>query len=234
MWMEQSDVTKYLGDNQDPQTIIDKFYGVALAKLNELTCNALVPEGNATRPAIVQGDGTTLKLEAWYSGVTRVVTADGKELPHELWAFTPTVGVTGPDGRMGTTYGSTVELKEEFSTGDVMSVDGTYGFVDLPSTLKHALLAFMGAYMSRESGQDTIRSKSIEDVSVSTESRTDRTPEEIALETQQPTVDLWSLCDDKYNLGELSFPTKITRYPYYYGYEDRNMGGGQNAIGNVH
>lgn len=235
-WITTSAVDNYFqGQSVNSQNLIDKYITRAILKLNELTCNALAPFQDGTVTGIVAGDGMTLNLPAWFTSVDSVSTQEGEELSEDMWSFTPTTQEIGPDGLTGSRYGKTILLKTEYNTGDTLSVEGSYGFDYLPVAIQNAIIALMGAYDSRESGNDYIKSKSIEDVHVSADVPTDKDPTAMILETQQSVVDYWSLCPDKNNLGSLAYPRKKCRPPYFLGSEERHYlrRGGNHVVGSV-
>lgn len=235
-WITTSDVDNYFqGQSINSQSLLDKYFSTALLKLNQLTCNALVPFHDGTVTGIVAGDGVTVNLPAWFTDVYSVSTQDGEELSEDMWSFNRNTQEIGPNGPTGSQYGKTIMLKTEYNTGDTLSVGGSYGFDSLPVAIRNAIIALMGAYSSRESGDDYVKSKSIEDVHVSADVPTDKDPTTMILETQQSVVEYWSLCPDKNNLGSLAYPKKKCRPPYFLGSEERHYlrRGGNHVIGSV-
>lgn len=228
-WIEQDELTKRFGDSADS---IAQYYPIAVAKLNALTCNALTDRSTSDTTGIVDGDGMTVRLSAWFTSVTQIATSSGKVIDKSLWSFNPNVTSDNLNDEDNEQFGNIIKLSTEYNTGEVFTVSGEHGFQPLPEELKNVLMALMSAYQNRADGTDQITSKSIEDVSVSQDSRSAETPESIALETNQPLVDKWSLCVDKYHIGTLSYPSKRWEPPYYIGSEERS-GGSQHAIGHV-
>lgn len=228
-WLTADDLKTRFGDSIGD---IERYYPVAFAKLNALTCNAINIESNADATGVVGGDGVTVRLPDWYTSVSKVTTSDGKTINPDMWTFTATTSDDTISADDETKYGNTLMLADERNTGEMLTVSGHHGFATLPMELKNVIMSLMAAYQNRADGTDRIKSKSIEDVSVSQDSQSAQTPESIAMETGQPLVDKWSLCTDKYYLGELGYPSKKWNPPYYVGSEER-LGGNHHVIGSV-
>lgn len=228
-WLTDEELKERFGDSADD---IGQYYSVALAKLNALTCNAVNVESNADVTAVVGGDGLTVQLPDWFTSVSKVATSDGQTINADMWTFNATTSDDSLKASDETKYGSTLRLADERNTGEVLTVSGHHGFTALPAELKNVMMALMNAYKNRADGSDRIKSKSIEDVSVSQDSTSAQTPESVAMETSQPLVDKWSLCTDKYHIGALGYPSQHWQPPYYIGSEDR-LGGNHHAIGSV-
>lgn len=218
----------------DTSAEIEQYYPAALSKLNEMTCNALIDESTTDSTGVVGGDGLTVSLPGWFSEITAVAGSDGKPLRPDMWQFDPTNKDESVNASSNIRYGKKLTLLDERNTGEVLTISGTYGFRTLPDELKNVLYAIMSAYMSRANGEDGVTNKSIEDVTVSQDSKSDRTPEAIAMDTQFPIANKWTVCEDKHSLGDLAFPKKRYQRPYYVGAEEAEWGGVYPyAIGNA-
>lgn len=229
--LDKDTVDKYL-DRDDGNTLISRYLNEALASINNLTCNAVtypaVSQSELT--GIVGDDGYTVRVSAWVSHVYSVTDSHGKSLG---WNFSPAISDLDKQGNMGTKYGHSLILTDRRSQGETLTVTCDYGFDTLPSSLAHALIVMMGALEGRQTGSDAIKSKSIEDVSVTADTKTGQTPEQIAMSSMQSTIAKWTLCDDPYRLGVLAYPDPQPSYPYYLSAGD--LGGGPNhVIGSVH
>lgn len=226
--MTADEVNAFL-DRDDGDKLLDKYFSEAVQSVNAMTCGALTPETTGSVSCSVADDGLTVKLPKWFSQVSSVSDSSGRQLE---FTFTPSVYDISPHDGEDPKYGNELRLKTKAENEAIMTVSGIYGFNAIPSTLKHLIAGLMGAYDGRQSGEDAIKSKSIEDVSVTSDTKTGQTPEQVVMDSQSGTVDKWSLCDDKYRLGTLAYPDKRPSYPYYVNPAD--LGGGSNvSIGSV-
>ena len=205
------DINQLTGDDTGAE-LFDAWFQTGMALLNSLTCNAIILEATGTNLGIVQDNGTTVLLSAWFSKITAVSDNLGNPLEY---TFTPTVGDVPTDDTTLPVYGKTLELKDSQPVGTVVNVTGTYGFQTLPDSLKTTLSMLIIGYNDMQTGDSRITHKQIDDVDVTLSDST-QTTLQMAQQLQQPIIDKWSLCQgDSY--GDLAYPEKLPNPPYWIG-----------------
>lgn len=222
------EVNDYLG-REDGDKLLEQYFSEAVDTFNRLTCGAFSPDLVIDAAGLVGDDGKTVRLPNWFRDINSVSDEIGASLEYK---FTATVSDTLANGDMSQSYGKTLILEKQKTPGTVVTVNGYSGFEEVPPSIKHCLCALMKSSADRVSGEDAIKSKSIEDVNVSTDTKSGESPVQIALDTHQGVIDKWSLCQDKYNLGDLAYPDKLPSYPYFA--SPAELGGGSSvSIGRV-
>lgn len=214
MFISVDDVTKY-SRGKYGSDLLTEYFQLAFIGLNRVLCGGLVNQATNSLNRIVEDDCTTVRLGEWFTDVTKVTTSDGNELHY---SFNPTVCDITVDGIEQTKYGKILTLKEHVAAGSVVIVSGTYGFTELPESLKAVLSKLMMAYAEHDAGNDSVSSKSIEDVNVS---YTHDTSSELVLKRAvtpyMPIIEKWTLCDNAYGIGIIATSPKLTNPPYFIG-----------------
>lgn len=223
-----ADDIKTLTGRIDGDALISQRFTAAINALNQLLCNAIMPQTTGSVSGIVGADGRLVDVSAWFSEITSVDTPDGRSVGY---SFVPPVCDLTVSGTYGERYGRQLTLDSELSTGTVVTVSGTYGFTVLPDSLKTLLAATLGAFADHADKTDAVQSKSVEDVSVSYVAPDVSKILDSVLTVQQANADKWSLCGDKYRMGELSFPKTLPNPPYWV--SGAELFGGERAYGNV-
>lgn len=209
--LSNDDVERWAGDAADNR-LLDKFFAPAFEAFQKLTCDAYTQQTVGEFTGIVGADGLTVHLPYWSSEITSVTTLDNKTL---TYTFTPNVGDVTADDITSIRYAKTLTLDAEHDTGTVLKVSGTYGFDNIPDSIKQPLVVIMLAYQNRSSGDDYVTSKSIEDVNVSISDHSKESPLALPLSVYQAQIDKWSLCPTIYGSGLLAYPRKRMELPYW-------------------
>lgn len=230
MKITKETVNDYLG-RTDGDKLMSKYFNEAFAQINWWTCRAIMPISVSSLFGVVGDDGKTITFPGWMSDIRYVSDAGGHILECD---FTPDQFDFEPDGSEGKKYTKIVTLKQAVQPGDGMTFTGTWGFADedYPSGLCHAVIMQMANLESKADGTDAIKSKSIEDVSVTRDTEPGKTPGQKTLDSMQQIIDRWSLCHDMYHIGDLAYPDPTPDQPYYLASGDKGGGIG-HVVGSV-
>ena len=167
-----------------------KWLPTVLPVVSNILCGAMVAEKTGESEGIVQADGVTVELGAWYSAV-QSVKHSGEDA---AYTFAPETGdIDYVTGLIKTPYGHTLTLAEKLEPGTVLTIQGA------------------------STGADRITSKSIEDVSVSYQRDTTTPVLAKTVESFASVIGLWALCDKPLGVGRLAMPRTIPAVPYWVG-----------------
>lgn len=192
-----------------------KWLPTILPAVQKLLCGAMVAQSTGERAAIVGEDGHTVDLGAWYKAVA-FVRINGKTV--FAFTFTPTTGdMDYTTGQVEQMYGNTLTLDTKIEPGTVVTVEGTYGFETLPSSLQSVLSGMASAMQRHADESDIITSKSIEDVSVSYQRNTATDTLTQAIQPYLTVINMWSLCDKPLGVGGIATPNTLPVLPYWIG-----------------
>ena len=191
-----------------------KWLPTVLPVVSNILCGAMVAEKTGEGEGIVQADGVTVELCAWYS-VVQSVKHGAEEV---AYTFTPTNGdIDYVTGLIKTPYGHTLTLDAKLEPGTVLTVQGTYGFKTIPESLQALLASMIRGLEDASTGADRITSKSIEDVSVSYDRDTTTPVLAKTVESFASVIDMWALCDKPLGVGRLAMPRTLPPVPYWVG-----------------
>ena len=191
-----------------------KWLPTILPALQKLLCGAMVSQATGVTPAIVGEDGQTIALTAWYSSIARVTVNDDPV----AFTFNPTTGdMDYTTGQIEQMYGNTLTLDTKIEPGTVVTVEGTYGFDTLPTSLQSVLSGMASAMQRHADETDMITSKSIEDVSVSYQRNTATDTLTQAIQPYLSVINMWSLCDKPLGVGDIATPNTLPVLPYWIG-----------------
>ena len=191
-----------------------KWLPTVLPVVQQLLCGAMVTAKTGDGEGIVQADGLTVELDAWYLSVFNV-TYDGK---YEEFTFTPTTGdIEYVTGMTLSPHGHTLTLKNKLEPGTVVTVAGQSGFDQIPESLQAMLASMIRGLEDSSTGADRITSKSIEDVSVSYQRDTATPVLKKSAESFASVIDMWALCDKPLGVGRLAMPRTLPQVPYWLG-----------------
>ena len=187
----------------------------ALNQLNELTCNAFTPmeQTSYSLPVInIVDDHAIVCLPAWVQAGS--VTVDATPDPVEV-DYVDARADRDPDGSITSQYARILRLSYETSLPEIggsVLVTGLFGFQALPLDARAFLAHYVTALASAATGDGSIRSKQIEDVSVTRfDDANDTTPLGTVLSGFRDMVRRWSLCHTdvlSQPLGRLDYPTR--------------------------
>lgn len=191
-----------------------KWLPTVLPVVSSILCGAMVAEKTGEGEGIVQADGVTVELGAWYSAV-HSVNCDGEEV---AYTFTPKNGdIDYVTGLIKTPYGHTLTLAEKLEPGTVLTIQGAYGFKTIPESLQALLASMIRGLEDASTGADRITSKSIEDVSVSYQRDTATPVLAKTVESFASVIDMWALCEKPLGVGQLAMPRILPSVPYWLG-----------------
>lgn len=191
-----------------------KWLPTVLPVVQRLLCGAMVAKTTGEGEGIVQADGVTVELGAWYSAVQSVKCA-GQEV---AYTFSPDTGdIEYVTGLITTAYGHTLTLNAKLEPGTVLTIQGTYGFCTIPESLQALLASMIHTLEDASTGADRITSKSIEDVSVSYQRDTTTPVLAKTVESFASVIGMWSLCDKPIGAGQLAMPRTLPSVPYWVG-----------------
>ena len=191
-----------------------KWLPTILPALQKLLCGAMVSQATGVTPAIVGEDGQTIALTAWYSSIARVTVNDDPV----AFTFNPTTGdMDYTTGQIEQMYGNTLTIETKLEPGTVVTVEGTYGFETLPTSLQSVLSGMASAMQRHADETDIITSKSIEDVSVSYQRNTATDTLTQAIQPYLTVINMWSLCDKPLGVGDIATPNTLPVLPYWIG-----------------
>lgn len=191
-----------------------KWLPTILPALQKLLCGAMVAQATGVNPAIVSEDGQTIVLTAWYTRVTGVTFNDTPV----AFTFNPTAGdMDYTTGQVEQMYGNTLTLETKIEPGTVVTVEGTYGFETLPTSLQSVLSGMASAMQRHADESDIITSKSIEDVSVAYQRNTATDTLTQAIQPYLTVINMWSLCDKPLGVGGIATPSTLPVVPYWIG-----------------
>lgn len=191
-----------------------KWLPTVLPVVSSILCGAMVAEKTGDGEGIVQADGLTVELGAWYSAV-HSVNCDGEEV---AYTFTPANGdIDYVTGLIKTPYGHTLTLAEKLEPGTVLTVQGAYGFKTIPESMQALLASMIRGLEDASTGADRITSKSIEDVSVSYQRDTATPVLAKTVESFASVIGMWALCDKPLGVGRLAMPRTMPAVPYWVG-----------------
>lgn len=190
-----------------------KWLPTVLPVVSSILCGAMVAEKTGEGGGIVQADGVTVELGAWYSTV-QSVKHGGEEV---AYTFAPNTGdIDYVTGLIKTPYGHTLTLGEKLDPGTVLTIQGAYGFKIIPESMQALLASMIRGLEDASTGADRITSKSIEDVSVSYQR--DTTPVlKKTVDSFASVIDMWALCDKPLGVGQLAMPRPMPSVPYWVG-----------------
>lgn len=230
MKVTKETVNRYL-DRADGDKLMSKYYNTAFARVHWWTCQALSKLTVGSLFGVVGADGKTITFPGWMSELQYVSDAGGHILPCD---FNPDQFDFEDDGTEGKKYTKIATLKTAVQPGDGMTFTGTWGFkdYDMPAGLAHAIIDLMVNLEAKANGTDAIKSKSIEDVSVTRDTEPGKTPAQKTLDSMQQIIDRWSLCHDMYRIGDLAYPDPTPDQPYYLASGDKG-GGVDHVVGSV-
>lgn len=194
--------------------LVAKWLPTVLPVVSNILCGAMVAEKTGEGEGIVQADGLTVELGAWYSTV-QSVKHGGEEV---AYTFAPNTGdIDYVTGLTKTPYGHTLTLGEKLDPGTVLTIQGTYGFKTIPESLQALLASMIRGLEDASTGADRITSKSIEDVSVSYQRDTTTPVLKKSVESFASVIGIWALCDKPLGVGRLAMPRPMTNVPYWVG-----------------
>lgn len=191
-----------------------KWLPTVLPVVGSILCGAMVAEKTGEGAGIVQADGLTVELGAWYSAI-HSANCDGGEV---AYTFAPDTGdIDYVTGLIKTPYGHTLTLGEKLDPGTVLTIQGTYGFKTIPESLQALLASMIRGLEDASTGADRITSKSIEDVSVSYQRDTTTPVLRKTVDSFASVIDMWALCDKPLGVGQLAMPRPLPSVPYWVG-----------------
>ena len=191
-----------------------KWLPTVLPVASSILCGAMVAEKTGEGEGIVQADGLTVDLGAWYSAV-HSVNYDGEDV---AYTFTPDKGdIDYVTGLITEAYGHTLTLETKLEPGTVLKIQGTYGFKTIPESLQALLASMIRGLEDASTGADRITSKSIEDVSVSYQRDTTTPVLAKTVESFASVISIWALCDKPLGVGRLAMPRTMPAVPYWLG-----------------
>lgn len=191
-----------------------KWLPTVLPVVSSILCGAMIAEKTGESEGIVQADGMTVELGAWYSAV-HSVKHDGEEV---AYTFTPGTGdIDYVTGLIETPYGHTLILAAKLEPGTVLTIQGAYGFKTIPESMQALLTSMIRCLEDSSTGADRITSKSIEDVSVSYQRDTTTPVLKKSVESFASVIDMWTLCDKPLGTGRLAMPRTLPQVPYWVG-----------------
>jgi len=191
-----------------------KWLPTVLPVVSNILCGAMVAEKTGEGEGIVQADGVTVELGAWYSTV-QSVKHGGEEV---AYTFAPNTGdIDYVTGLTKTPYGHTLTLGEKLDPGTVLTLQGVYGFKIIPESMQALLASMIRGLEDASTGADRITSKSIEDVSVSYQRDTTTPVLRKTVDSFASVIDMWALCDKPLGVGQLAMPRPLPAVPYWIG-----------------
>lgn len=191
-----------------------KWLPTVLPVVSNILCGAMVAEKTGEGEGIVQADGLTVELGAWYSAI-HSANCDGGEV---AYTFAPDTGdIDYVTGLVKTPYGHTLTLGEKLDPGTVLTIQGVYGFKTIPESLQALLASMAHGLEDSSTGADRITSKSIEDVSVSYQRDTTTPVLAKIVASFASVIDMWALCDKPLGVGQLAMPRTMPSVPYWVG-----------------
>lgn len=191
-----------------------KWLPTVLPVVSNILCGAMVAEKTGESEGIVQADGLTVELGAWYS-VVQSVKHDGEEV---AYTFAPNTGdIDYVTGLTKTPYGHTLTLGEKLNPGTVLTLQGAYGFKIIPESMQALLASMIRGLEDASTGADRITSKSIEDVSVSYQRDTTTPVLRKTVDSFASVIDMWALCAKPLGVGQLAMPRPMPSVPYWLG-----------------
>lgn len=191
-----------------------KWLPTVLPVVSNILCGAMVAEKTGEGAGIVQADGLTVELGAWYSTV-QSVKHGGEEV---AYTFAPDTGdIDYVTGLVKTPYGHTLTLGEKLDHGTVLTIQGVYGFKTIPESLQALLASMIRGLEDSSTGADRITSKSIEDVSVSYQRDTTTPVLRKTVDSFASVIGMWALCDKPLGVGRLAMPRPLPSVPYWVG-----------------
>lgn len=191
-----------------------KWLPTVLPAVQRLLCGAMVAKTTGEGEGIVQADGVTVELGAWYS-VVQSVKHGGEEV---ACMFAPDNGdIDYVTGLLPEAYGHTLKLHRKLEPGAVLTIQGTYGFKTIPESLQALLASMIRGLEDASTGADRITSKSIEDVSVSYQRDTTTPVLAKTIESFASVIGIWTLCDKPLGVGQLAMPRTLPSVPYWVG-----------------
>ena len=178
-----------------------KWLPTVLPVVSNILCGAMVAEKTGEGEGIVQADGVTVELGAWYSAI-HSANCDGEEV---AYTFAPDTGdIDYVTGLIETPYGHTLTLETKLEPGTVLTIQGL-------------LASMIRGLEDASTGADRITSKSIEDVSVSYQRDTTTPVLAKTVESFASVIGLWALCDKPLGVGRLAMPRTLPSVPYWLG-----------------
>lgn len=191
-----------------------KWLPTVLPVVSNILCGSMVVEKTGDGEGIVQEDGVTVELGAWYSAV-HSANCDGEEV---AYTFAPDTGdIDYVTGLIKTPYGHTLTLGEKLNPGTVLTIQGAYGFKTIPESMQALLASMIRGLEDASTGADRITSKSIEDVSVSYQRDTTTPVLRKTVDSFASVIDMWALCDKPLGVGQLAMPRHLPSVPYWVG-----------------
>lgn len=191
-----------------------KWLPTVLPVVSNILCGAMVAEKTGEGAGIVQADGLTVELGAWYSAV-HSANCDGEEV---AYTFAPDTGdIDYVTGLIKTPYGHTLTLGEKLDPGTVLTIQGAYGFKIIPESLQALLASMIRGLEDSSTGADRITSKSIEDVSVSYQRDTATPVLAKTVDSFASVIGMWALCAKPLGVGQLAMPRTMPAVPYWVG-----------------
>lgn len=191
-----------------------KWLPTVLPVVSNILCGAMVAEKTGESEGIVQEDGMTVELGAWYSAI-HSANCDGEEV---AYTFAPDTGdIDYVTGLIKTPYGHTLTLGEKLDPGTVLTIQGVYGFKTIPESMQALLASMIRGLEDASTGADRITSKSIEDVSVSYQRDTTTPILKKTVDSFASVIDMWALCDKPLGVGQLAMPRTMQSVPYWVG-----------------
>lgn len=191
-----------------------KWLPTVLPVVSNILCGAMVAEKTGEGAGIVQADGLTVELGAWYSAV-HSANCDGEEV---AYTFAPDTGdIDYVTGLIKTPYGHTLTLGEKLDPGTVLTIQGAYGFKIIPESLQALLASMIRGLEDSSTGADRITSKSIEDVSVSYQRDTTTPVLKKTVDSFASVIGMWALCAKPLGVGQLAMPRPLPSVPYWVG-----------------
>lgn len=191
-----------------------KWLPTVLPVVSNILCGSMVAEKTGDGEGIVQEDGMTVELGAWYSAI-HSANCDGEEV---AYTFAPDTGdIDYVTGLIKTPYGHTLTLGEKLDPGTVLTIQGTYGFKTIPESMQALLASMIRGLEDASTGADRITSKSIEDVSVSYQRDTTTPVLKKTVDSFASVIGLWALCDKPLGVGQLAMPRPLPSVPYWVG-----------------
>lgn len=191
-----------------------KWLPTVLPVVSNILCGAMVAEKTGESEGIVQADGLTVELGAWYSAI-HSANCDGEEV---AYTFAPDTGdIDYVTGLIKTPYGHTLTLGEKLAPGTVLTIQGVYGFKIIPESMQALLASMIRGLEDASTGADRITSKSIEDVSVSYQRNTATDTLTQAIQPYLSVINMWSLCDKPLGVGGIAMPNTLPVVPYWIG-----------------
>lgn len=191
-----------------------KWLPTVLPVVSNILCGSMVAEKTGESGGIVQEDGLTVELGAWYS-VVQSVKHGGEEV---AYTFAPDTGdIDYVTGLIKTPYGHTLTLGEKLDPGTVLTIQGVYGFKTIPESMQALLASMIRGLEDASTGADRITSKSIEDVSVSYQRDTATPVLRKTVDSFASVIDMWALCAKPLGVGQLAMPRPMPSVPYWLG-----------------